>query len=411
MADAGVVVVGGNQAAFSVANGLRRHGYQGPVRLLTAEPWLPYQRPPLSKAFVLEQQDPEELYFAEAAHYTDHEIDVELDTRAKNIDIARRVVEVAGGRTIDFDQLVIATGARSRSFLDRVPDGVCEMRTLADALDLRTRLERARRVVVIGAGFIGLEVASVIAKLDRGIAVDIVEAAPRSMSRVLTPRTAVEMERRHIDAGACFHFGLAVTGFTEAGGRLESVLLSDGTSLPCDLALLSIGVIPNVDLAENAGLPVENGVCVDATLRTEADGIWAIGDCAAFPADYSGGERIRLESVQNAIDQGDHVAAQIAGGMTKVYDRVPWFWSDQCGSKLQIAGVALGPLDVIERSDGEGRYTAYGFDGDRLAVVETIGRPGDHMSARKALERHVSPAREDVAAADFSFSGWLKQLA
>lgn len=411
MADAGVVVVGGNQAAFSAAKGLRRHGYQGSVRLVTAEPWLPYQRPPLSKAFVLEQQDPEKLYFADAAYYTNHEIDVELDTRAENIDIERRVVEVAGGRTIDFDQLIIATGARNRSFFDRVPDGVCEMRTLADALDLRSRLECARRVVVIGAGFIGLEVASVIAKLDRGIEVDIVEAAPRSMSRVLTPRTAAEMERRHIDAGTRFHFDLAVTGFAEADGRLESVLLSDGTNLPCDLALLSIGVVPNVELAENAGLPVQNGVCVDATLRTEADGIWAVGDCAAFPAGYSGGERVRLESVQNAVDQGDHVAAQIAAGTAEAYDRVPWFWSDQCGSKLQIAGVALGPLDVIGRSDGEGRYTAYGFEGDRLAVVETIGRPGDHMSARKALERRVSPSRDDVAAADFSFSGWLKQLA
>jgi 3-phenylpropionate/trans-cinnamate dioxygenase ferredoxin reductase subunit len=381
------------------------------VRLLTAEPWLPYQRPPLSKAFVLEQQDPEKLYFADAAHFSDHDIDVELNTRAEKIDIARRVVEVADGRTIGFDHLVIATGARNRSVFDRVPDGVCEMRTLGDALELRSRLERARRVVVIGAGFIGLEVASVIAKLDRGIGVDIVEAASRSMSRVLTANTAAEMVRRHVAAGARFHFGRAVKGFEEVDGSLSSVLLSDGATLPCDLALLSIGVVPNVEIAENAGLRVQNGVCVDATLRTEADGIWSIGDCAAFPTDYSGGERIRLESVQNAIDQGDHVAAQIAEGTVKAYDRVPWFWSDQCGSKLQIAGVALGPLEVVERSDGEGRYTAYGFDRDRLAVVETIGRPGDHMSARKALERRVSPARDVVGAADFSFNGWLKQRA
>jgi len=280
-----------------------------------------------------------------------------------------------------------------------------QLRTLADAADLRRKLPDIRRAIVVGAGFIGLEFAAV--ARQRGIAVTIVEAADRPMARGLSPAMSAFFRSAHEAAGATFVFGAVATRFTGENGKITGVEMADGSHVPGDLVLIGIGVVPNMDAAVDAQLEIGNGVLVDAELRTSDPHISAIGDCACFPTRFADGARVRIESVQNAVDQGRCVAARLTGRPAP-YDAVPWFWSDQGAMKLQMAGLAMPHDSAVLRGDpGSAAFSIFCFARDHLVGVESVNRPADHMAARRILAGGLALTPDEAADPRFD----LKALA
>jgi 3-phenylpropionate/trans-cinnamate dioxygenase ferredoxin reductase component len=394
-----VVIIGTGQAGFQAASSLRQAGCQGEVTLVGEETELPYQRPPLSKTFLKGEGDPGEVHLRPEAFFASKEITRVSGDRAERIDREAHRVELASGRVLDYDHLVLATGARPRPL--PVPgsdlDGVLELRTVADAQVLRERLAGEPRLVVVGGGFIGLELAA--SARERGAAVTVVEALDRTMARAVTPATSAHFAALHAEQGATILHDATVAKLT-GNGAVSGVELGDGTRLDADLVLVGVGVVPNVELAEEAGLAVRDGIVVDETLRTSDPAVWAIGDCASYPSAQLG-RPVRLESVQNATDHGRAVAAAITG-QPAPYDALPWFWSDQHSRKLQIAGLLHGHDRTVLRGDPAAEaFSVFCFAGDQLVCVESVNRMPDHMAARKLLAagRTIDPD----AAADEAF--------
>jgi 3-phenylpropionate/trans-cinnamate dioxygenase ferredoxin reductase subunit len=382
MAVEAVLVLGAGQAAFQLAASLREGGYAGAVTLVGEERALPYGRPPLSKAFLLDGQPPEALALRPAEFYAGRGIALRLGERAVAIDRAARRVLLASGETLAYGHLVLATGARNRALL--IPGaslgGVHALRTVADAAALRAAMRDARRMAVIGAGFIGLECAAAARAL--GLPVTVLEAAQRPMARIASAPTAEAFLRLHEASGIRFRFGTTATRILEADGKAAGVETADGACVPADLVLVAIGVVPEAGLATGAGLPVRGGVTVDELLRTADHDISAIGDCAAYPT--SSGP-VPLESVQAAVDGARCVAARLLG-RPHPYTALPWFWSDQGAAKLQIAGLGFGHDSVVLRGAPEGgSFSAFLYCGGRLVAVESVGRPADHIQARRIL--------------------------
>lgn len=399
-----VVVVGAGHAGVQLAASLRERGSTRPITLIEPDPELPYQRPPLSKEF---------LCGAEASgsplrpleFYREQSIELRCGW-ADSIDRAARTVRMRDGEVVEYGHLVLATGARNR--LLRVPSadapGVHPLRSLADARVLRRALADAERMVVIGGGFIGLEVAAAASKL--GCEATVVETAGRVMSRAVSEPTSESLTRLHRRAGVVVLTGRSVQGFTvDATGGVSGVELDDREILPADLVVVGVGVVPNVELARDSGLEVANGIVVDETLLTADRRISAIGDCAAFP---DGGPLplMRLESVQNALDQARFVAARLSGD-TGAYAAVPWFWTAQFSAKLQIAGIAHTEGEVVVLGDPDAAFSALRFEEGVLAAVESVNRPGDHMAARRILGSGVLPRIEEARANGFSLKGFL----
>ena len=384
-----IVVIGGGQAGFQLANSLRAHGFNGTVRLVCDEPSLPYQRPPLSKAFLSGEVFADELSFATAEFYRDESIDV-IEDRAVAIDPARRTIRLASNGELGYDRLVLATGARNR----RMPGaedvaGVMSLRTVADAMELRERLLGEGNIVIIGGGFLGLEVASVCA--DLGVSVCVIEAMPRLMARGVSETVSQVFQQRLEERGVRFKLGATGVGLRLDGRRVAGVE-ADGELLKTNLVLTCIGVIANTELAAGAGLSTGNGILTDAYLRTTDPSIYAIGDCAAHPNPYCGAT-VRLESVQNAVDQANCVASGVLGE-AQPYHSLPWFWTEQAGMKLQIAGISSTADPTVVRGDLQtGAFSVFHFHDGVLFSVESVNRPKDHMLARKILrsERKVSP--------------------
>jgi 3-phenylpropionate/trans-cinnamate dioxygenase ferredoxin reductase component len=396
----GVVIVGAGQAGFQAAASLRKEGYDRRITLLGDEPGLPYQRPPLSKEYMTGDAAAEKVRLRPEAFYEKQRIGLRPGERLERIDPAARRLELASGERLGYEQLVLALGARPRPL--RVPggdlDGVHVLRTLADAEALRAALDEAEHVVVVGGGFIGLEFAAAARK--RGAGVTVVETLQRPMARVVSPEISRYFTRRHEAAGATVLLEAGVEALEGQGGKVASVRTADGRSLPADLVVVGVGIEPNTELAEAAGLAVDDGIVVDEYLTTSDPSISAIGDCAAYPSRHAG-DRVRLESVQNAVDHGRCVAARIAGKRAP-YASVPWFWSDQHGCKLQIAGLTAGRERAVLSGDVEaGAFSVFCFEGDRLVGVESVNRPADHMAARKLLAG--APAVTPEQAADPSF--------
>ena len=402
---AGTLIIGAGHGGVQVAASLREEGYAGPVTLLSAEADWPYQRPPLSKAFLKGQMDEGGLPLRGDAYFKDNAINLRLGTRAARIDRAAKRVETAAGESLPYEKLVLATGARNRrpavAGLER--GGVLFLRDIADAKAIKHRLEAAERVVVVGAGFIGLEIAAT----ARGLGKDttIVEIADRPMGRALSAPMSAFFRRAHEGFGATFRFGIGVKSI-EGGGAAHEVVLSDGSRLSADLVVVGAGVLAEDALAAEAGLTCANGIVVDEFLRTSDPDIFALGDCAAFPNPFGEG-RIRLESVQNAADQAREVArAIVAKGAP--YRALPWFWSDQGDLKLQIAGLSIGVDRWVMRGEEATRaFSMFGYRDGRLACVESVNRGADHMAARRILGTGLSPTPEDAARADFD----LRKLA
>ncbi|WP_134725606.1 NAD(P)/FAD-dependent oxidoreductase [Paracoccus luteus] len=390
-----VVIVGAGQAGLSVAASLRADGFAGAITLIGDEPGLPYQRPPLSKAF-MKDGDATRLALKPESFFALADVAYRPDAIVAAIDPAAAVAVLASGERVGFDHLVLATGARNQR--PPVPGldlaGVHELRGLADATRLRAAMADARRAVVIGGGFIGLEFAAVAA--EAGLAVTVVEAADRLMARAVTPALSARFLDFHRASGVDVRLSALGRGIT-GGGRAQGVELADGTTLPADLVLVATGVRPNTELAEAAGLAVANGIVVDEHLRTADPRIFAIGDCANFPL---GGIATRLESVQAATDHARHVARAIMGADQPPYGALPWFWSDQGPLKLQIAGLSAGFDDTAALTDATGAVdTVLAYRGDRLIAVETVNQPGRHMAARKLLSRPEPVSRAAVEAA------------
>ena len=379
-----VVVIGAGQAGVQAAFSLRDEGFAGEIHLIGDEPGSPYQRPPLSKAFLLGKVGGDALLLKSAALYDEYRICLRLNRRAIGIDPARRCVTLDDGDSLGYDALVLATGARNRT-LD-VPGaglgGVMTLRTRRDAERLKEQLARARRAVVVGAGFIGLEFAAVARTLD--IDVTVAEIAARPLMRALSVEMAGFLRGRHERAGVTFAFETGVRAIT-GDTQVDGVELTSGERLASDLVLVGVGARANTELAEAAGLEVRDGIVVDRRLRTSEAHIYAIGDCAAHPNRHSGRPLTRLESVQNATDQGRTVAAAILGRPV-AYEALPWFWSDQGELKLQIAGVSDGhDLAVIRGDPGQGRFSVFCFRADRLIAVESMNMGPDHVLARRLL--------------------------
>ncbi|KFI29928.1 FAD-dependent oxidoreductase [Haematobacter massiliensis] len=375
--DARVVVIGTGQGGFQVAASLRQEGFAGPVTLIGEEPGLPYQRPPLSKAYMADGEA-ERLLLKPAGFYDRSALTL-VEARATGIDRETRVVQTEGGAAHPYDHLVLATGARA--FRPPVPgldaDEVVELRTLADAALLRDRLARTRHAIVVGGGFIGLEFAAM--ARAAGVAVTVLETAPRLMARALSPAMSDWFLAAHRAMGTEVLLGACV----EAVENGRGVRLTDGRMVAGDLVLAATGVRPNAELAAAAGLTVENGVVVDGRLLTSDPAISALGDCAAFPLPEGG--RVRLESVQAAVDHARHIARRLAKGEEADYAAVPWFWSDQGKHKLQIAGLGTGAEEVVALPQAEGQAVVLLFRAGRLAAVETVNAVPQHMAARKLI--------------------------
>ncbi|WP_037345089.1 NAD(P)/FAD-dependent oxidoreductase [Sciscionella sediminilitoris] len=401
-----VLIIGAGHAGVEAADALRRAGHTGSVTLVDGAACPPYQRPPLSKDVVRPGTDPAPLPLRANGFYAEQGIETRFGSPVEAIETEHRTVHLADGTVLGYRTLILATGARARRI--GLPGarlaGVHRLHTLADAGRLRAALEHASRVVVLGAGFIGMEFAS--AAAERGLPVTVLDRAERPMQRVLSVPMSERFRREHEAAGARLCFGTEPAAFEGTGGRVTAVLDTNGQRHPADLVVLGIGVDPAVELAQAAGLPVADGVVVDELLRTADERVYAIGDCAAFPCPRTGG-RIRLEAVQNATDQARCVARTITGN-AQPYTAVPWFWTVQCGWKLQIAGLPVPGARTVPLGDpGTGKGSLLGFARDRLVSVESLGSPAEHLAARKLLAAGTPVSPEQVHRPGFT----LKALA
>jgi 3-phenylpropionate/trans-cinnamate dioxygenase ferredoxin reductase subunit len=400
-----VLIVGAGHAGFQLAASLRQHGFGERIGLINDEAHLPYQRPPLSKAYLKGEGRPDSLMFRPEKFYRDQNIELIAD-RAVSIDRAARRLSLASGVSLDYGHLVLATGARNR-LLD-IPNAnlkdVRYLRTLDESEALRQRIGSGRSVVVIGAGFIGLEFAAT--ARAKGLEVDVAELGARVMARAVTAEISQFFQDRHTAAGIRIHLGVQATSIESDGVNVTGVSLSDGRHLPADLVVVGVGVLPNIELAAQAGLPVASGIIVNEQLLTSDPDISAIGDCALFASPRFGGS-LRLESVQNATDQARCVAARLTGD-ARTYDGLPWFWSDQGPDKLQIAGLTTGYDQVVVRGDpGQGSFSAFCYKSGQLVGIESINRASDHVFGRKVLGLNRSIAPEQAADAGFDLKAAL----
>ena len=388
-----VVVLGAGHAGFQLAASLRQNGFDGRVILIGDEPGLPYQRPPLSKEYLAGKIGLDLLLMRPESFYREHRIELLPGERAAAIDRRERRVRLASGMGLAFDHLVFATGARNRA--PPIPgltlEGVCYLRSLAETDLLRERLAQAENIVVIGAGFIGLEFAAIAAA--QGKRLHIVEIADRVMGRVVSVETSLFFAACHRAAGVQFTFGKPVTAIAGERGRVAGIEMADGTRHPADLVLISIGVVPNAELAQEAGLAVANGILVDERLATADPAISAIGDCAAFPSRHARIAPVRLESVQNAADHARCVADRLIG-KDRPYASLPWFWSEQGPLRLQIAGLtAEHDRTVVRGTIESGAFSVFCYAGNALLGIESINRPTDHAHGRRLLAagRNIGP--------------------
>lgn len=396
-ADEAIVVIGAGHAGVQLCAGLVAAGLGSRVHLVGEEPELPYQRPPLSKTFLKSPAEGLQLHRAES-WFDEAGITLHRADPAVAIDRVGRRVTLRSGRQLPYGHLVLATGTRARH-LPHLPAGlsnVAVLRTAADAVRFRERLPAMTRLTVVGGGFIGLEVAATARAL--GKEVEVLESAPRLLMRSVSPELAGHVLQTHRDSGIVLRLGVAVGTFEVEGDRLRALTV-DGERLPVDTLLLGIGALAEHTLATQAGLPCDNGIVVDAQMRTSDPHILAIGDCTNFPEPTSG-RRLRLESVQNANDQAKTALATLTGAPLD-HQALPWFWSEQGSLRLQMAG--LMPADGLRhRRPGASAasFSLLHYAGERLVCVESVNAPLDHMAARKLLEARVSPA--PAAACDAS---------
>ncbi len=384
-----IVAIGAGQAGVALVARLRSAGHSGAITLIGAESAPPYQRPPLSKGYLMGEMEEERLWLRNAAFYAENDITLRLGTPVSAIDPAAKTVTV-GAEVIGYDQLALTTGSHARRLPVAIGGdlvGIYTVRTLDDVDAMRAECVAGRRVVIIGGGYIGLEAAAVASKL--GLQVSVVEMAPRILQRVAAPETSDYFRALHRTHGVEIIEGVGLDRLL-GDTRVTAARLTDGRELAADFVIAGVGILPGTALAEAAGLTIENGIRTDAQGRTSDPAIWAAGDCASFP--WQGG-RLRLESVQNAIDQAELVADNMLGA-ARDYAPMPWFWSDQYDCKLQIAGLNTGYDRIITRGpEGEAASFWY-YAGDRLLAVDAMNDPRAFMVGKRLIEagRTADPA-------------------
>lgn len=386
-----IVIVGGGHAAGQAAASLRQDGFEGEICIIGDEPHLPYQRPPLSKQYLLGEHGLERgVYLRPVKFYTDKNVEVRIGVTVTAIDTAAKTVTTSKGEVIEWDQLLIATGSRPRVL--NIPgsdlDGIYYMRTIADVDKIKTAMETAKSMVIVGAGYIGLEVASV--AVTQGLEVSVLEMESRILQRVTTPEMSEYYSDLHTARGVNIFTETAVSAFEGDDGKVEHVIAGN-LSLPADIVVVGIGIVPNVELAAEAGLEVDNGIVVDDHCRTSVPGVYAAGDCTNHPSVLLG-RRIRLESVPNAMEQARVAAANMAGG-DKIYDAVPWFWSDQYELKLQMVGFSAdGDTQVLRGDKDANQFAVFYLKDGKVVAVDAVNSPREFMVCKQLYGKPVDPA-------------------
>lgn len=391
----GVVIVGAGHAGVQAAASLREEGYEGPVILVGDEKELPYHKPPLSKTFIKDAEAKPQPLRGEA-FYTGNTIDYRPGLRIDAIDASGGRLNVAGGGKLAFDRLILATGSRPRLLkLDGAGlTGVVSLRSLADARTIRELSGQTDDVVILGGGFIGLEIAATLRAAGRNVTV--VEAVDRLLGRAVAPTIAAHVRQRLEATGVRILTGTTVARLEGESGHVSAAITTGGERLPAQMVIIGIGVVPNVELAEAAGIAVANGIRVDQHMRSSIPEILAVGDAASYRHWFTGGD-VRLESVQNATDQA-RLAARTILGHAEPFSAVPWFWSDIGDMKLQMVGLTQGgDHHVVLGEPAENKFSIYHYAGNRLLGIESVNRPADHMLGRKMLGAGFSPTPQTVA--------------
>lgn len=372
MSDAGMVIVGGGKAGARAAVAFRENAWKGPVTLISDESFAPYDRPPLSKAAIMDEAEPQPVYLLDEGMMASLEVNFLRGSAATAIDRNAETVSLADGKKIPYDRLLIATGAEPRRLSQAGAERALLLRDFADSAKIRSEFISGKSVAIIGGGFIGLELAASAAK--RGCRVTVIEAQPRILMRGVPPEIAKRIAARHADAGVAI---LTNAGIAQIGPN--RILLSDGREVPADVLIAGIGAAPRIKLAEQAGLALDNGIACNTYLQTSDPHIFAVGDCCSFPHPLFGNERLRLEAWRNASDQAIVAVENMLGGQ-RPYEAVPWFWTDQYELNLQIAGLPQRGASIIERMPKEGALILCHLDGDgRLVGASGIG-PGNSIA-------------------------------
>ena len=387
------VIAGAGHAAGQVVATLKQLKYSGQIVLVGDEVYLPYQRPPLSKKFLAGAMPAERLHFKPASFYDEPNIEIRLRTRITTIDRDNKSVHTEGGERISYDKLVLALGSRARRLRIDGADlaGVHYLRSIADVDDIRSELNHYRRTVIIGAGYIGLEVAAVMQQ--QGLDVTVVELADRVMSRVVSPEISDFYQIEHTNQGVKLRLSTSVSAF-RGDKRIASVETTDGEQIPADFVVVGIGIVANTELAASAGLTVDNGIVVNDQCETSDPAVYAVGDCTAHPnAIYN--RQLRLESVHNALEQAKTAAANICGKETH-YSQVPWFWSDQYDLKLQIAGLSEGYDEIVIRGNPADRsFACLYLKNGQLIATDAVNAPREFVQSKGLIASHakIDPAR------------------
>lgn len=386
------VIIGAGQAGAALAAKLRSLGFDGQITMIGAESHPPYQRPPLSKAYLMGEMEAERLWLRSPEFYTENAIDLRLGAPVTAIDAAEKTVTI-GGAVLQYDQLALTTGSTPRRLPAAVGGdlaGVYTVRSLADVDAMKSEFVAGRRLVIVGGGYIGLEAAAVASKL--GLDVTLLEMAPRILQRVAAPETSDYFRALHTAHGVKI---MESTGLDRLIGteRITAVRLADGRELPADFAIVGVGVTPGAELAQAAGLTIDNGIATDDFGCTSDPSIWAAGDCASFP--HKGG-RMRLESVGNAIDQAEAVAANMLGAQVP-YDAKAWFWSDQYDCKLQIAGLNTGYDNIVTRGPDGDAVSFWYYKGEQLLAVDAMNDARGYMVGKRLIENGKSANKAAIA--------------
>jgi 3-phenylpropionate/trans-cinnamate dioxygenase ferredoxin reductase subunit len=390
-----LVIAGAGQAAGQTAASLRQKDFAGHIVIVGDEPFVPYQRPPLSKKFLAGELETKRLFIKPESFYPSHEVELRVNTRIESIDRQQQQVLLNDGQKIDYSKLLLATGSRVRQLPVPGADlaGIYYLRNILDVQSIQQNFAAGKKLVIVGAGYIGLEVAAV--AVQRGLDVTVLETETRVMNRVVAPEISEFYKQVHEAAGVKLEFGQMVQAF-DGDGHVSEVICADGSRYAADFCIVGIGILPNEELAAEAGLSCDNGIIVDENCQTSDANILAAGDCTRHPNKLIG-TNLRLESVHNAIEQGKTAAATIMG-VAKPYNQIPWFWSDQYDLKLQIVGLNNGYEQLILRGDPATReFAAFYMQGDKLLAVDAINSPREFMLAKKLIKLGARLDPKEVA--------------
>ena len=379
-----IVIIGGGQAGAQAVQSLRLFGYEGAITLVGDEAALPYQRPPLSKAYMKGEMAEDRLYFKPAAWYEDNNVETLLSQSVLRIDRSAREVHLEHGGKLPYDALIIATGSRPRILPVEGADleNVFDLRDIADVEHIQPKMIDGRKLVIVGAGYIGLEAAAVARQL--GLEVTVLEMADRVLARVTSPVISEFYQDLHREHGVDIRVGARLEKLKGADGKVTHAVLAGGEEIEADMVLAGIGILPNIELAADAGLPCRDGIIVDEDARTSDPRVFAAGDCTVRPLSHYA-RTGRLESVHNAIEQGKLAAAAIMGKPRPALD-CPWFWSDQYDIKLQIAGLSQGHDEVVVRGDRDAKkFAAFYLKNGRLIAVDAVNSPPEFIASKKLI--------------------------